>query len=108
MSSTPNNSLDSINLIRDITLHYVKYYYEKYLEEHNIKLIPDAELIALVSRLYNEKQKDLKDYIRKNMRENLEAKYNSIIVENALEEMFSDKDFAIQRVVIEILNYQAQ
>ena len=101
-----SNNIDTINLIRDVTLHYVKYYYEKYLKEHNVKKIPEVELKELVSKLYVEKQKDLRDYIRKNMKENLKDQYSSLLVENALEEMFSDKEFAIQRVVSEIVNYQ--
>jgi hypothetical protein len=101
-----SNNIDTINLIRDVTLHYVKYYYEKYLKEHNVNKIPEVELKELVSKLYVEKQKDLRDYIRKNMKENLKDQYSSLLVENALEEMFSDKEFAIQRVVSEIVNYQ--
>ena len=101
-----SNNIDTINLIRDVTLHYVKYYYEKYLKENNVNKIPEVELKELVSKLYVEKQKDLRDYIRKNMKENLKDQYSSLLVENALEEMFSDKEFAIQRVVSEIVNYQ--
>lgn len=98
--------MNCINLIKDITFHYVKFYYEKYLVEHNIKIIPKSELTILVSNLYNDKQKELKDYIRKNMKENLGCDYNTIITENALEEMFSDREFAIKRVILEIVKFQ--
>ena len=103
-----SNTIDTVNLIRDITLHYVKHYYEQYLKDNNLKVIPEVELNDLVSRLYVEKHKELREYIRKNMKDNLKEKYSSMIVENALEEMFSDKDYAIRRVVLEILNYQVQ
>lgn len=105
--SSSSNTIDTVNLIRDITLHYVKHYYELYLKEHNMKKIPEVELNDLVSKLYVEKQKELREYIRKNMKENLQEKYSSLVVENALEEMFSDKEYAIRRVVSEIMNYQA-
>lgn len=103
-----SNNIDTVNLIRDITLHYIKHYYEQYLKDRNMKVIPEVELNELVSRLYVEKQKELRDYIRKNMKENQKEKYSSLVVENALEEMFSDKEYAIRRVVLEILNYQVQ
>lgn len=100
--------MDNLNLIRDITLHYIKYYYNKHLTEHKISKIPDDELTNLVSNLYIDRQKDLKDYIRKNMKENLKDAYNPVITENAIAEMFSDRDFAIQKVVSGIKNYQNQ
>jgi hypothetical protein len=97
---------DTINLIRDITLHYIKHYYEKYLKDHHITIIPEQELSELVESLYVEKQKELRKYIRENMKSNQGAAYNTILVENALEEMFSDKDYGIRRVIMEITNYQ--
>lgn len=93
-------------LIKDITLHYVKFYYEKHLKEKNIARIEEDELRNLVNNLYDEKQKDLRDYIRNTLKSNLKDEYPRIAVENILNEMFQDKDLAKEKVIQEILVYQ--
>lgn len=101
-----DNNISTFNLIRDITLHYIEHYYNKYLDEHKIKIIPEPELRLLVSNLYNDKQVELRSYIRTNLKDNLGNNYSSLIVENALSEMFSDKEFGINKVVFEIIQHQ--
>lgn len=94
------------NLVKDITLHYVKFYYDKYLKEHNVDKIQDNELKELINNLYNEKQKDLRSYIRKTLKEHLKENYSSMATENILCEMFDDAEYAKERVYVEINNYQ--
>jgi len=94
------------NLVKDITLHYIKFYYDKYLKEHNITIVEDSELQKLVNELYTERQRDLRDYIRKTLKSHLKEGYSSLAVENILCEMFDDADYAKERVILEITNYQ--
>jgi hypothetical protein len=94
------------NLIRDITLHYVKFYYEKYLKDNNVSVIQEENLVKLLNDLYDEKQKDLRKYIRKTLKDNLKENYSSMATENILLEMFKDSDLAKERVKVEILHYQ--
>jgi hypothetical protein len=101
-----DNNISTFNLIRDITLHYIEHFYNKYLKEHNIKVIPEPELRTLVSNLYNDKQAEIRSYIRSNLKDNLGSNYSSLIVENALSEMFADKEYAVNKVVFEILQHQ--
>ena len=94
------------SLIRDITLHYVKFYYEKYLKDNNISIIEETDLIKLLDDLYDEKQKDLRIYIRTTLKDNLKENYSPITTENILMEMFKDSILAKERVKVEILYYQ--
>lgn len=99
-----NNTLPK--LIKDITLHYVKFYYDKHLKENNIIYIEEEDLKNLIDRLYNEKQKDLREYIRSTLKDNLKDQYPKITVENILVEMFDDQEYAKQRVMQEIILFQ--
>lgn len=93
-------------MIRDITLHYVKFYYDKYLKEKNLNVLIENEVQNLVNNLYEEKQQDLRKYIRESLKGNLKEQYPRLLVENILMEMFQDKEYAKQRVVDEICMYQ--
>lgn len=93
-------------LIKDITLHYVKFYYDKHLKDNNITFVEEDKLRDLVNNLYNDKQKDLRDYIRNTLKTNLGDKYPKMSVENILHEMFQDKEFAKEKVIQEIILYQ--
>lgn len=93
-------------IIKDITLHYIKYYYDKHLQENNINIIEKNDLKILIDTLYNEKQKDLRDYIRNTLKGNLKGDYPKTSVETILHEMFEDQNFAKEKVIQEILIYQ--
>ncbi len=95
-----------VNLVRDITLFYVKHHYEKYLKEKNLKIIPSNELKNLVNRLYDEKKTSLTKYIRKTLKENQGDQYSSIATEQIILEMFQDPEYSKNRVILEIETYQ--
>ena len=98
------------NTIRSITFYYIKKYYQKYLEEHKINKIPDNELENIVSTLYNEKQSELKSYIRGTMRKNFKDYDKNFTLKTGTEEiileMFDDPEFSKKRLILEIKNYQ--
>ena len=96
-----------VSHVRDITLFYVKHYYEKYLKENDLKIIPTEELVNLVNKLYEEKKSSLSKYIRKTLKENLGDKYSSMATEQIILEMFQDPEYSKNRVIIEIENYQS-
>ena len=118
-------------LVKDITYFYIKYYYEKELQNtNNTKLLEselksminnyyekqltdtnqtklsEDELKTMITKLYIEKASDLKKYIRDTLKENLGDKYSSFSVENILLEMFADPEFSKHRVYLEIMEYQ--
>ena len=94
------------NLIREIIFFYVKHYYDKYLTEHQLKHMNDADIDAFIQKHYTEKEKELREYVRTNLKSNLGANYNSIAVENILLEISSDPTMAKERIRIEIQDYQ--
>ena len=93
-------------LVKDITYFYIKYYYERELQNTNNTKLLESELKSMINNLYNEKSLDLKKYIRDTLKENLGDKYSSFSVENILLEMFADPEFSKHRVYLEIMEYQ--
>ncbi len=96
------------NLIRDIVFYYTKHYYEKHLDSQNINRIKDEDVRKFVDDLYDLKHKTLKEYIRKSLKENLKEKYDKLVVENILMEMFDDINYCKIRMTDEIILYQKQ
>tara|TARA_B100001093_G_C26810403_1_gene1007341 strand:+ start:798 stop:1253 length:456 start_codon:yes stop_codon:yes gene_type:complete len=95
-----------ITLIRDITMHYVKHFYDKYLKENNINKIPENELRDLINNLYHENQDKLRKYIRKTLKAHLKENYRSMVIENILCKMFEDPKYSKERLSLEIMNFQ--
>ena len=52
------------NTIRNITFHFVKVHYHKYLEDNNLTVIENEKLKTVVDDLYEEKESELKKYIK--------------------------------------------
>jgi hypothetical protein len=94
------------NLVKDITFFYIKHHYQKYLTEKNVEIVEESLLRDLIDKLYNEKQQELRDYIRNNLKVNLKEKYSTIATESIITEMFFDPRIAKERVIIEILRFQ--
>lgn len=102
------NNRNITNLIRDIVFYYTKYYYDKHLQSNNITTIEEESVPDFVNNLYELKHKTMKDYIRKSLKENLKEKYDKLVVENILMEMFEDINYCKTRMVEEIKLYQKQ
>jgi hypothetical protein len=94
------------NLIKDIVFYYIKYYYDKHLKENSIEKIDDDNIIPFIDSIYNNNSLKIKNYIRTSLKENQKEQYNKIATENILLEMFNDIEFAKNRIVNEIIEYQ--
>ena len=94
------------SLVKDITYFYIKHFYEKELQQHQLKKLDDEQLEDLIEKLYNQKSNDLKKYIRTTLKDNLGDKYSAIATENILIEMFNDPEYSKKRVYLEIQDYQ--
>lgn len=112
-SSTNNNSTngssENVNLpdlVKQITIHYIEFYYKKFAEKYPENKVPVEDLRKFVSDMYDTKQLDLKKYIRSSLKDNLADKYSPTATENLLLEMFADPTYAKERVVQEILSKQ--
>ena len=103
MSSVDRNTT---NLIKDIVFYYVKYYYDKHLNENNIVQIENSDVPRFIDNLYDNNSKKIKNYIRTSLKENQKEAYNSLVVENILLEMFDDIAYSKNRICQEIIQYQ--
>ena len=92
--------------ITTIMHNLIKDYYFNYLEEHKLLLIQEDCIKDIVNSYYENK----KDFLKKKIREDLNQKtsnaFDKLAVENMIFEIFSDKGFAINKIVRDILNYQ--
>lgn len=94
------------NLIRDSIFYYIKYYYEMWLEDTGKQKMSDDDITAFIEKYYNEKQKDLRKYVRATLKKNLGTKYNQLAVENIFLQITQDPEFAKTRIRMEIEDYQ--
>ena len=92
--------------IQKLAYNFAKFHYNKYLETHKIDKIQNEKLQDIVESMFNEKQKELKGYIRSSLKKMCGDNYNSFAVENILNEMFGDKNLVIERIVLEIKKFQ--
>lgn len=93
-------------LVKDITYHYIKHFYDKKLKSENVTKIPDDKVRQFVNEMYEVKKADLQQYIKKTLKENLGDQYPKLQVNMLVLEMFQDPDFAKERVINEIIHFQ--
>lgn len=94
------------NLVKETVFYYVKFYYDKYLKDNLITIMDDKHIDLFIQTNYTEKEKDLREYVRKSLKKNLGDGYNNLAVENILLEIFKDPAMAKERIRIEIVDYQ--
>lgn len=104
MSGSTDKSLP--NLIKDIIFYYVKFYYDKFITELSVNKLTEEQINDFVELHYTNKEKDIRDYVRKSLKKNLGDEYNSFTTENILLELFSDASMAKERLRLEINDYQ--
>ena len=105
-----NKGFNLPNTIRNITFHFIKVHYNKYLKDNDIKVIEKERIGQVVNELYEEKESELKKYIRGTMRKNFPDYDQNFSLKTATEEiileMFDDPEFSKNRIIVEIENYQ--
>ena len=105
-----NKGFNLPNTIRNITFHFIKVHYNKYLEENNLTKIEKEKIADVVNELYEDKESDLKKYIRGTMRKNFPDYDRNFTLKTSTEEiileMFDDPEFSKNRIIVEIENYQ--
>ena len=96
--------------IGKIILYYIKKQYNEYLLIHKIEKIPEDNIKQVVTEFYNDKEKDLKKFIRNTMRKNFKDYDLNLTLKTGTEEIileiFNDKEISISKVSLEISNYQ--
>ena len=101
MSKTPEK------LIQDLIMFYVKENYNKYISDNNITKIEDKELDNVISNLYTEKKDHLKQFIKTSLKQIMKEDYiGDIVLNNILIDIFRDDNLCINRIKMEITQYQ--
>lgn len=110
MFSNSNMLKDLPQTIANIVLYYIKKQYHRYIQENNLKLIPEEEIKSVVGGFYSEKELELKKFIRNTMRKNFPDYDKNLAMKTGTEEIileiFDDRDFSITKVALEISNFQ--
>lgn len=92
--------------IKNIVFYYIKIHYKNYLNDNNLKYIPDEQIENVINDFYKNESKNLKQFIRTTLEKMMEDDYPGALVENIIYEIFEDEDFAKKRVIMEIKMYQ--
>lgn len=92
--------------IKNIVFYYIKIHYKNYLNDNNLKYIPDEQIENVINDFYKNESKNLKQFIRNTLEKMMENDYPGALVENIIYEIFEDEDFAKKRVIMEIKMYQ--
>ena len=92
--------------IRKLIEHYIYKQYEKYLIENNILLIKSDNIKTIVTQMYNDNHKNIKQHIRNSLKESMKQDYPSGVVENILVDIFQDREMNILKLTKIIDDYQ--
>jgi|TARA_B110000285_G_scaffold215443_1_gene261782 hypothetical protein len=94
-------------LIQDLILFYVKENYIHYLKEENIKKIPDEKIKEMVQKIYGDKKEHIRTFLKVALKDLMEEKYiGDLALMNICNEIFEDDELCINRLTLEITNYQ--
>ena len=97
----------SSKLIQDLILFYVKENYNHYLTSKNIEKIPENEIKSVVKGIYVDKKSHLKEFLKGSLKELMKDEYiGDLALLNICNEIFEDDDLCINRLTLEIKNYQ--
>tara|TARA_B100000686_G_C16764408_1_gene960831 strand:+ start:1247 stop:1564 length:318 start_codon:yes stop_codon:yes gene_type:complete len=94
-------------LIQDLILFYVQENYNHYLKEHNIKKIPEKDIKNVVESIYIHKKDHLRIFLKESLKEIMKDEYiGDLVLLNMCNEIFEDDTLCINRLILEIKNYQ--
>ena len=89
--------------IRRFILQYIKLKYNNYLHEHHIEYIDEGSIKDIVREMYLNNKDALKNYILDSFKDNT---YTRLMLEDSILEIFDDEDLCVNRLVLEIRQYQ--
>ena len=94
-------------LIQDLILFYVKENYNHHLKIKNLEKIPDEEIKGVVQSIYGDKKDHLKLFLKESLKDLMEESYiGDLALLNICNEIFDDDELCINRLTLEIKNYQ--
>tara|TARA_Y100001958_G_scaffold129297_1_gene97836 strand:- start:11448 stop:11762 length:315 start_codon:yes stop_codon:yes gene_type:complete len=94
-------------LIQDLILFYVKENYNHYLTKNDIKKIPDDKIKGVVTSIYSDKKDHLREFLKGSLKELMKDDYiGDLALLNICNEIFEDDELCINRLTLEIKNFQ--
>ena len=98
------------NNIRDLIFFYVKTNYNQYLEENQIKYIPESDINKVINNLYDDRKEHIQVFIKSSLKQVYETKNEEypgdLIILNILVDIFSDDELCKNRLISEIRLHQ--
>ena len=93
--------------IKELIQFYVKTNYEAYLTQHKLTRIEDKDLKTVITQLYTDRREHLKVFIKQSLKQMLGDEYpGDLVILNVLVNVFEDDEYCINRLVLEIRDYQ--
>lgn len=94
-------------LIQDLIMFYVKENYNHYLTKNNLDKIPNDQIKSVVKSIYSDKKDHLKGFLKTSLKELMKDDYiGDLALLNICNEIFEDDDLCVNRLTMEIENYQ--
>ena len=94
--------MNIIEEIKTIIYTYIEEEYQTYLKCNNLLLINDNSLNNIITNLYENNIKIIKQLIRNKLKDKYKKEYPSGSVENILLDLFQDKNLNIDKVCDEL------
>ena len=102
-----SSSSDLQSTIQELILFYVKENYYNYLQVNNITAIPKNKIREVVITIYKERRDHLKSFLKSSLVELMKDDYiGDLAILNICNEIFDDDELCINRLVMEIENFQ--
>ena len=96
--------------IKDLIFFYVKTNYNQYLEENQIKYIPESDINQVINNLYDDRKEHIQVFIKSSLKQVYETKNEEypgdLIILNILVDIFSDDELCKNRLIAEIRLHQ--
>tara|TARA_Y100000389_G_scaffold163308_1_gene166513 strand:+ start:5022 stop:5585 length:564 start_codon:yes stop_codon:yes gene_type:complete len=94
--------MNLIDNIKYIVNKYIEKHYNQYLTDNNILKIKSVTLETIIRDVYEKNARELKNYIRSELKTIYGTEYPSVSVENILLDLFQDKEIGINKLIEEI------
>jgi len=95
-----------VNKVGEIVKDFIIEKYNEYLKSEQLLMIESEKLPDIVSNMYNQNIKNFKNVIRNKLRNFMGSNYPNGAVENILFDLFQDREININRMIMEINEYQ--
>jgi hypothetical protein len=96
-------------LIQDLIMFYVKENYNHHLKKNDLDKIPTDEIRNVVVSIYSDKKDHLREFLKTSLKELMKDDYiGDLALLNICNEIFEDDNLCVNRLTMEIENYQTE